>query len=83
MAAITPKPTVKVEVQFVIDETEARALGAMAGYGDDAFAKAFYEHLGKAYMQKHEQGLMRFLNSIRSQMPGVLSRIDAARNAFK
>lgn len=83
MAAITPKPTVNIEVQFVIDETEARALDAMAGYGDDAFVKVFYEHLGKAYMKDHEEGLRCFLNSIRAQMPGVLSRIDAAHNAFK
>ena len=83
MASITPKPTINVDVQFVIDEVEARALDAMAEYGDDAFVEVFYEKLGKAYMQKHEQGLRRFLNSIRSQMPGVLGRIDSARKAFQ
>lgn len=83
MASITPKPTITVDVEFVVDEVEARALDALVGYGDDAFVTAFYEHLGKAYMEKYEAGLRRFLTSIRAQMPGVLGRIDAARKAFK
>lgn len=83
MAAVTLKPTLRVEVHFVVEEVEARALDAMAGYGDDAFVSAFYERLGKAYMEKHEHGLRSFLDSIRKQMPMVLGQIDSARNAFK
>ena len=42
----------KVEIQFTVDFTltkgEAQALEAIVGYGDDAFLKCFYEHLGES-----------------------------------
>lgn len=83
MAAILAKPTVELHVTLQITESEARALEAMAGYGDDAFVKAFYENLGKAYMKNHEQGLRTFLKSIRQIMPFLLRKADKAREAFE
>ena len=82
MAKIEGIPTVMLAIRLVITEQEARALDAMAGYGDDAFIKIFYEHLGKSYMQKHEDGLRLFLKSIRELMPLQLWRTDKAREAF-
>lgn len=73
---------VELKLTFELDEVEARALDALAGYGDDAFVKAFYELLGKHYMQEHESGLRSFLKSIRQSVPGHLVRIDNARKAF-
>jgi hypothetical protein len=54
----------------------------LAGYGDDAFIKVFYEKLGKSYMQAHEGGLRSFLVSIRESIPGHLDRVDEARKIF-
>lgn len=83
MAQITQKPKVEVLTQFIITEEELRALDALSGYGDDAFIKHFYDHLGKAYMAKHEVGLRTFLKSIRELAPSIIARTDAARKAFE
>lgn len=83
MAKIGMRPTVQVIVTIELTEEEARALDALAGYGDDAFIKVFYEHLGAAYMRDHEGGLRSLLKSARDLIPGVLSRADSARLAFE
>ena len=85
MATTSRKPVVfvGVRVQFEVDEEEARALDALAGYGDNAFIEAFYEKLGRAYMKKHEAGLRRFLQSIREVVSPGLAAIDKTRDAMK
>ncbi|MHC4179286.1 MAG: hypothetical protein ACYSWU_17370 [Planctomycetota bacterium] len=65
--------------QFVINEVEARALDALAGYGDNAFIEAFYEKLGKAYMRNHEDGLRSFLTTIRDVVTPAIGMVDDAR----
>lgn len=83
MATITPKCKIDLNLSFTVNESEARALDALVGYGDDAFIEVFYEKLGKAYMRDHEQGLRLFFRSIREQMPSVLRRMDEAKKAFR
>jgi hypothetical protein len=82
MAKLTQRPVVDVSATFTVNEAELRALDALAGYGDDAFIKAFYEKLGSAYMLEHEHGLREFLQSVRNFAPAILHRADAARKAF-
>lgn len=82
MAKITQKAKLDLLLAFEINESEARALDALAGYGDDAFIEVFYAKLGSAYMEKHEQGLRQFLQSIRKFVPMALGRIDRARKAL-
>jgi hypothetical protein len=82
MAKITERPNVGMSMVFTVDEGEARALDALAGYGDDAFIKVFYEELGEAYMKEHEADLRRFLKSIREQVPSYLHLLDEARSVF-
>jgi hypothetical protein len=82
MAKITAKPTLDIAIQFTVNEQEARALDAMAGYGDESFIKAFYETLGEAYMRKHEAGLRTFLKTIRQELADPLAKMDAARKSF-
>jgi hypothetical protein len=82
MAKIGMQPRIEMELTLIVTEEEARALDAMAGYGDDAFVKVFYAHLGKAYMERHEAGLRSFLKSCRELIPGPLSRATAARKTF-
>lgn len=79
MAHWTTNPKVSFEVNVRLNEDEARALDALAGYGDDAFIHAFYERLGKAYMESHEAGLRSLLQSVRLFMPPQLKAIDEAR----
>ncbi len=82
MAEIIGRPNVNLDLTFRINEAEARALYDLAGYGDDAFIKVFYEKLGKCYMEKHEAGLRSFLCSVRNFLPSELSKLDQARQAF-
>lgn len=82
MTKIAANPTIDLRLTFTVNEQEARALDALAGYGDDAFVKAFYANLGTHYLAPHEAGLRSFLRSIRDSMPGILGRVDAARKAF-
>jgi hypothetical protein len=83
MAKISAEPQIHFELTVKLSEAETRALDALAGYGDDAFIKAFYEKLGTAYMKPHEAGLREFLKTIRILVPGQLTRLDAARSTFK
>ncbi len=66
-----------------LTEDEARALNALTVYGHKAFLEVFYEKLGKAYMENHEKGLVSLFESIKSEIPIHLSRIDKARQAFQ
>ena len=83
MAKLTTTPKIDCRVSLHLNEAELRALDALAGYGVDSFIEAFYEKLGKAYMENHEQGLRDFLQSIREIVPGILSRLDDARKVFE
>lgn len=83
MAETYVRAELDVKVTFTIDEEEARALDALAGYGEDAFVKAFYQVLGKDYMTEHEYGLRRFLGSIRSVVNPAISLVDQAKNLVK
>jgi hypothetical protein len=83
MATIVSKPRIELRLTIALTEDEARALDALAGYGDDEFIKAFYEVLGKAYMEPHEAGLRLFLSTIREEMPRQLARVDEARKLFE
>lgn len=82
MAVITQKPVITVEATFTVNEQELRALSALAGYGDDAFIKMFYDSLGKVYMEPHEAGLREFLKSIRNIADRIINRTDNARREF-
>lgn len=79
MAKIVSRPNLEITVCFTVDEAEARALDALAGYGDDAFIKVFYEKLGKAYMEEHEAGLRSFLKSVRSCVRPAIDMVSNAR----
>lgn len=75
-------PTLNLEVRLIITEAEARAIEVLPSYGVDEFIKAFYEHLGKHYMERHEAGLRSFLNTVGPSVSATLRRMDAARETF-
>ncbi len=80
---VEPKTTLTWNVTITIDESEARALDALAGYGTDEFIKTFYEKMGKSYLQPHEKGLQRLFASIRKQICPALGEIDEVRKTIK
>lgn len=80
MAKAITKPKITVSITIEIDESEARALDALAGYGDNSFIEMFYKSLGKHYMQPYEDGLRSFLKTIRGVVAPALNHVDAARD---
>lgn len=82
MAQIVELPVVSITAKFTVTEGELRALDALAGYGDDAFIKTFYEKMGKTYLEPHEKDLRIFLKSIRDIASPILSRANEARKVF-
>lgn len=75
-------PHVETRATIEFSEVEMRALDAMIGYGIQPFLDVFYKHLGKHYMQPHEAGMRSLFKTIGSDIPAVLRRADAARQAF-
>lgn len=82
MAELEIAVKLEMSAQFTVNEIELRALDALAGYGEDAFIKHFYDHLGKAYMRDHEAGLRTFLGTIRKVTGPALHSMEAAKKAL-
>lgn len=80
---ISIKAEVKVTATVELTEGHLRALDAMAGYGDDAFLKAFYVKLGTAYMKPFEKDLRELFSMIRSDVPVALHEIKDARKNLR
>lgn len=83
MAKLIGNAVLNVKATFELDEEELRAMEALSGYGNDAFIKVFYQHLGEAYMKKHEDGLRRVLDMFCKTTPSVLHMVDKARRALQ
>jgi hypothetical protein len=75
-------PRLDVDVKLLLNEKEIRALDALAGYGIKPFLDVFYKHMGRHYLEPHEQGLRSLFEVIQSQLPQILNRADNARKAF-
>ncbi|MFM2292650.1 MAG: Caulobacter phage Cr30 [Bacteroidota bacterium] len=73
--------TVKIDFQVTLklNEQEARALEAIAGYGSSEFLKCFYEHLGKHYLQPNESGVISLFSTIRNEIPKHISKLEKCR----
>ena len=85
MAKLESTSTVGVNVQttFTVTEEEARALDALAVYGDNAAIEAFYKGCGKHYLQPYEAGLRSFLKTIRQVVSPALNAADEARKTLQ
>lgn len=72
------KITVKrvIEASVVLNESEMRALSAIAGYNTGDVANAIYSSLGKGYVLPHEGGLRSLLARVRDEITPALARID-------
>lgn len=73
---------VQITATITLNERHLRALDALAGYGDEAFLKAFYVKLGKSYMQPFERDLRELFALIRSEVPSALAGINQSRKAL-
>ena len=82
MKRFIQQPHVETRATIELSEVEMRALDAMIGYGIEPFLEVFYKYLGKHYMQPHEAGMRSFFKTIGCDIPDILRRADAARQAF-
>lgn len=49
------------------------------GYGDEEFIKAFKDKLGAHYLRDHENGLRRFLKTIRGEVSPAIEQLETVR----
>lgn len=66
-----------------LSEKEARALEAITLYGTKNFLETFYKHLGKAYLQPHEDGINILFETIKLELPKHLDKFDKIREIWK
>jgi hypothetical protein len=79
---IEGKPNLNLEITICLNESEARALDALAGYDIESFLSTFYEKIGKSYLHPHEGGLRSLFAAIRQSPNGIsatLNRMDECR----
>lgn len=78
---IEAKTAVRVDfsIQITLNEQEAKALEAIAGYGVDSFLEVFYAKMGRHYLEPHEQGMRLLFERIRHVMPVELAKINTAK----
>lgn len=72
------KQEVVANFTILLDDVEAAALVDIFGYGVDKFLEVFYKHLGKAYLEKHEQGVYG-LAEIAKELKTPLADLATAR----
>jgi hypothetical protein len=82
MKRFIQQPYVETRATIELSEVEMRALEALIGYGVQPFLDVFYQHMGKHYLRPHEAGIRSLFKTIGSDIPDVLRRADAARQAF-
>lgn len=82
MKRFIQQPYVETRATIELSEVEMRALEALIGYGVQPFLDVFYQHMGKHYLRPHEAGIRSLFKAIGSDIPDVLRRADAARQAF-
>ena len=83
MDLITATPILGIQIEFRLDEDEARALVDLAGYGTEEFIQAFYDKLGRACMMQHKDGIRKLFKCIREQIPPPLAKLDEAWEIFE
>ena len=66
-----------------LSECEARALEAIVGYGTRSFLDVFYRSLGRHYLEPHETGVHKLFDTIKSELPPHLHKMDDCRKLFK
>lgn len=82
MSRLLQRPRLDLDVALVLTEPEVRALDALTGYGVKSFLEVFYERMGEYYLKPHEDGLRSLFDTVRSELPPILKRLDAAKTAF-
>jgi hypothetical protein len=74
---------VDFQVNFILNETEIRALDALAGYGIKPFLDVFYEKLGKSYMEPYADGLTSLFEKIQELRQPIAAMDELKKDLTK
>lgn len=74
--------TISVTTQLELTESEVLALDAIFGYNVDAFLKAFYRNLGRAYVEPHVAGVRSLHSHLRSTLAPAIRKIGEVRRGL-
>jgi len=81
--SIKSNSTMGFQLYLELNESEARALLALTRYGSKSFLEVFYKSLGQTELKDDENGLISLFETVKTEMPKHISRIDATRNVFQ
>jgi hypothetical protein len=82
-AAVKIKTEVNITASITFTEGQLAALEAMAGYGSDAFLRAFYVKLGKHYMKPFERDLRDLFDKIKTDIKPALKEVRQVRKQLE
>lgn len=84
MAAKDIKTRTKLlfEVEITLNESELKALDALAGYGIKSFLEVFYKHIGKHYLEPHESGLKSLFERVK-ELRHEITHIDEIKKKLR
>lgn len=83
MAKLIGKPVLTVSATLELTESEMEALDALTIYGTDQFLAFFYKHMGRTYLEPHEEGLRSLFKTVKGAAPVVRAMAMRAREAMK
>ena len=86
MATLGTRGSIEGKITIVLNEDEAAALEALAGYGVDSFLETFYAKMGRAYLEPHEKGLRSLFNAVfggAASVSSFLQRFKDARDVMQ
>ena len=78
MANTLVKSKIDLDIKINLELTipEARALNEMVKYGSKAFLEGYYKQLGKSYLQPHEKAVITLFDTVRSNLPTELYKVN-------
>jgi hypothetical protein len=82
MEKVKSSSSININIHLTLNEIEARALEAIAGYGSTEFLRVFYEKLGISYLKPHEDGIISIFENISKELPKHIQKAEDTRNIW-
>jgi predicted ribonuclease YlaK len=75
--------TIDFSVTINLNESEIRALDALAGYGTKEFLEVFYKHMGEHYLKPNEEGLTTLFEKIKELRQPIAAMDELKKTAIE
>jgi hypothetical protein len=82
MATLGTQGKIEAKITIILNEDEAAALEALAGYDIEIFIETFYRKMGRTYLEPHENGLRSLFKAVyggEASVSSFLRRFEDAR----